>query len=1172
MGLDEMNVPQPRDIAAKRGRSYWLLGAGLMVLYVALRETGWQGNGQLHTLMEGAATILALVVGAMALVRYATKRSATFLFIGTGFLGTAMLDGYHAVVTSSFFAQYLPSELSSLIPWSWVASRLFLSTMMCLSWFAWQHEQRYGGEEWISVRKVYVVAGFLTLASFLFFAFVPLPRAYYPEYIFHRPEEFIPAALFALAIIGYWRKGLWRTDEFEHCIMLSLVVGFISQAGIMSLSGGLFDAEFDAAHFLKAASYVVVLGGLFKSMSSIFRQAEDRAANLHGIVTTAHDGILSIDERGIVTSFNPAASGIFGYDAGDVIGENVSMLMSGADHNDHDAYVRNYLETGQKKIIGIGREVRGRRKDGSLFPLDLSISEMSISGRRAFTGIVRDISERNQAEELAEKRSVQLALINSIAVGANEIEDLDEFIQLCVDRICEFTGWPVGHVYRVEGEEERLLQSTDIWHLEDPERFKNFQKITEETSLALGVGLPGRVANSGKPDWIVDVTLDSNFPRAQKAEDIGVHGASAFPVNVGGECVMVLEFYSSSVEEIDQELLSAIAATSEQISRRVERERTAQELRRAREESQEAEFSAVSASVRAEAANLAKSDFLDNMSHELRTPLNGMLGFADMLESESLGPLGNEQYAEYVKIIGNSGRHLLSVINDVLDYSKIETGKIELDPVPFDLSQLTEGVVELLAASAHEKRIDIGCFIDPEVPTALTGDQSRLRQILLNLMGNAVKFTESGGVRLEVSLETDTGCNTCLRFEISDTGIGIEDHVQEKLFEKFIQADASTTRKFGGSGLGLAISKHLVSLMGGEIGVVSELGSGSVFWFTAVLPTRTESREDAKEKVAGYLRGQNVLLVDDNHVNLLICRQHLEALGSNVFEAGDAHEALALLAEASGEHFELAIIDHMMAGIDGIELGALIREQSKYDSLKMVLSSSSGQVVSHRNARDLGFNAALPKPLHQTAVLNCFAGLYGISLAGVTGDGSSKPSIVSPASRSLQCLMAEDNNVNQLLLKTMLSDAGHQVDIAQNGHEAVLAAQENSYDVILMDVHMPLMNGLEATRQIRQLPGAAGRVPILAVTAAAMSKDKDKCFLAGMNDFISKPIDRDQLFRKIAFWTGMEESSVAPIGEARNDDTSVEIGEDAAGALDAFLDSVDGVSDAAEEDQEEKQA
>jgi PAS domain-containing protein len=320
MGFARM---ERRGGSRRRIWAYWLVGLGLGLVYVALRGSAWQGSVALHTLMEVAATLLAAVVGAMALVRFYSAKGNTFLFVGTGFLGAALLDGYHALVTSVWFAPYLPSDLPSLIPWSWIASRLFLSLMLALSWLAWMRERRLGAAGRIGEGAVYLGAGLLTLASFLFFAFAPLPHAYYPELVFHRPEELAPALLFLVALVGYLRKGDWRHDPFEHWLVLALIVGLVAQAAFMSFSGRLFDMEFDAAHLLKKVSYVCVLTGLLVSMLAIHRRAEERGARIRAVVDNAADGIITIDARGTILSFNPAATALFGLAAGDAIGRNV---------------------------------------------------------------------------------------------------------------------------------------------------------------------------------------------------------------------------------------------------------------------------------------------------------------------------------------------------------------------------------------------------------------------------------------------------------------------------------------------------------------------------------------------------------------------------------------------------------------------------------------------------------------------------------------------------------------------------------------------------------------------------------------------------------------------------------------------------------------------------------
>ena len=382
----------PSETARRRVWIYWSLGLGLTLGSVALRGSTWRSGAEFHTVLETIATLLALAVGALALLRFYSRKNNTFLFIGVGFLATASLDGYHAIVSSSYFRPFMPSDLPSLIPWSWVASRMFLAILVFLSWVAWTREQRLGEAGRIAESTVYLMIVLLAMASFFFFAFVPLPRAYYPEIPFHRPEEFVPAVFFLLALIGYLRKGEWRRDTFEHWLVLSLIVGFVGQAVFMSFSGQLFDFEFDAAHALKTVGYLCVLTGLLISMSAMFRRAEESGERTRAIVEGVFDGIVTIDAAGTVTAFNEAGERTFGYPADEVIGRNVRLLMPEPDHGQHDQYLRNYLETGEAKIIGIGREVVGRRKDGRQFPMDLAVTEMAVGGRRMFVGVCRDVT------------------------------------------------------------------------------------------------------------------------------------------------------------------------------------------------------------------------------------------------------------------------------------------------------------------------------------------------------------------------------------------------------------------------------------------------------------------------------------------------------------------------------------------------------------------------------------------------------------------------------------------------------------------------------------------------------------------------------------------------------------------------------------------------------------
>jgi two-component system sensor histidine kinase/response regulator len=561
----------------------------------------------------------------------------------------------------------------------------------------------------------------------------------------------------------------------------------------------------------------------------------------------------------------------------------------------------------------------------------------------------------------------------------------------------------------------------------------------------------------------------------------------------------------------------------------------------------------------AESANQAKSEFLATVSHEVRTPLNGVLGMAGLLLDAQL----NEEQRHFAATIRDSGEMLLDLINDILDFSKIEAGRLELEVTDFEPSPLVESIIELLAPRAHAKQIDLVSCVHPDLPPVLSGDSGRLRQIMLNLVGNAIKFTKAGGVALELRLERIIGHSMIMLCRITDTGIGIPTHAQSKLFQRFSQGDAATTRTHGGTGLGLAICKQLVSLMGGEIGVESEPGKGSCFWFKVPLGRgRSVSNRAARLAIAkAALAGKSVLLIDDHEMNLRVIGLQLRSLGMSVETALGATEGLAAMRRAAEEArpFAIAMIDHMMPEIDGPALARLVRAVPDLAVTKLVLCSSTSMVGSDAAAQRLGFDAALPKPLHGDKIVLRLGRLMGAELRE---DNPDMPRAWEAPMESLRILIADDNKVNQKLATILLTKAGHRVDVAGNGIEAVHAVCQRHYDLVLMDVQMPEMDGLEATRRIRSLPAETSRIPIIAMTANTMAEDRILCERAGMNGYVSKPIDVGLLMMEVARCAGRDSDGM-PIRKPQPTapaSTDTPIGADTEAAVAELLNLLSGTN------------
>jgi len=702
---------------------YVLLAFVVVLCAHPVHEAEWHGDAALHTQLEAISSLLAMMAGCMALVRYYAKKSSEFLLLGSCFLGAGVLDAYHALITASFFAGHTPSGLSALTPWSGAVSRVYMSALMCVTLVAWYREERHPEAPLIRESVVYLSTGMWAVATFVFFAEVHVPPAYYPNLALHRPAQLIQASFFAIAVAGYLKKGKWKSSEFEHFLVLALIAATASDFMYMAFYHTLYDAQFMVGHVLKVVVYLFVMAGLLTNSFSIFKREAENATQL----------------------------------------------------------------------------------------------------------------------------------------------------------------------------EARVLERT-------------------------------------------------------------------------------------------QELSRANVVLAEEIA---EREDAQNKLR--------------AAIVAAEAASRAKSEFLANMSHEIRTPLNGVIGMTELAMDTEL----SAEQRDYLGTVKLSADALLVLINDILDFSKIEAGKVELEEADFALRESLNATLRTVTLRACEKGLELRCEVAPEVPEYVRGDAVRLRQILLNLVGNAIKFTARGEIALRVEGNTASGANG-LHFTVTDTGIGIPAEKRQTIFEPFSQADASTTRNYGGTGLGLTISTRLVELMGGSIWVESEVGRGTQFHFTVRMGAAVAPAEDPAEP-----RSVNPLSPSDLHDAVK------RALGAN-------------------------------------------KEAERLRAKQAAQPPSKNQIF-------------------------------------------------------LSVLVAEDNSVNQLLIARVLEKRGHRVVVVGNGREALEALKRGQFDLVLMDVQMPEMDGLTATETLRKSEINQGRhQPVVALTANAMKGDKERCLAAGMDGYLTKPIcatELDELLR-----------------------------------------------------------
>jgi PAS domain S-box-containing protein len=785
---------------------------------------------------------------------------------------------------------------------------------------------------------------------------------------------------------------------------------------------------------------------------------------------------------------NPKFARIFGYQPEDLIDKlNPDELILPEDQPLVNANLKKRI-TGE--IGSMHYEFRGLTRDKRIVNVEVFGSRTLFDMQPAVIGSILDITARKQAEK--ELRLTQYAVDHSAAA----------ILRIDPDARIAYANQTAIHLLGYSEQELLTMTIPDI----DPQWSREFWQAE---------GLP---------------MLRMNRVNRFESEHIRKDG-SRYPVEV--IC------YLAEFEEAEQ-----YYAFFSDIS---ERKRAEAEILKHREHLeelvQERTFELTVAKEQAEVANQTKSEFLANMSHEIRTPLNGVIGMLNLMQDTDLTP----EQQDFADTAVSSAAALLNIINDILDFSKIEAGKLDFETIDFDLRETMEDLTDMLDLQAQEKGLEITCFVDPRLTRPLMGDPWRLRQVLLNLATNALKFTAEGEVNLRAEVRSRTSTEAELYFSVADSGIGVPEPLSHRLFKPFSQVDSSTTRKFGGTGLGLAICKKLVDMMGGRIGVVSRPEGGSKFWFTARLGVPASTRDGPDPRDARRsLDNKSILVVDDNAASRDIIEAYIQVNRCEAWAAAGGNEALELMVRAAEANhpFDLVLIDAQMPAMDGQALGRAVRAHAGLKSTPMVMLMERGRGKGWETAREAGFNAFVNKPVKMAALRDALLSVLDQGASAGPPVPVSRPAPQRPDDEASpiqgKILLAEDNLINQKLAVHILEKLGHTVDTATNGRLTLEALDRESYDLVLMDVQMPEMDGLEATRIIRKreresrqaatgkqaapVPGrgSTARIPIIAMTAHAMSGDREKCLEAGMDDYISKPVAPDVLATKLGKWLRMD--------------------------------------------------
>ncbi|APB34528.1 sensory box histidine kinase/response regulator [Gloeomargarita lithophora Alchichica-D10] len=813
-------------------------------------------------------------------------------------------------------------------------------------------------------------------------------------------------------------------------------------------------------------------------------------ARYRDLFENAHDLIQSVDIHGHFIYVNRAWKRALGYQDEQI--KNLTLWE--VIHPDSVEHCRQ----GFQRLAEIGTlpfvELKVRNRDGDILLLEGSTScSYDDQGQPVATrGIFRDVTDRKRTEAELVRQNRRAQILSEITLKIRQSLDLGVILQTTAQEVQKIIHADRTFIYQLAGQgtgqvvaEARLATSPTI--------------VGQETAWHRFVQTELSWCQQGQPVVIDDVGGLTLTPQQDELlQTLGVQSQLLVPLMWKAELWGMLVCHQCHTARIwssfEQDLLTQLA---DQVGVALTQVYLIQELEQSR--------------LAAEESSRVKSAFLANMSHEIRTPMNAVLGMTGLLLDTPLNP----EQRDFVNTVRVSGDALLNLINEILDLSKLEAGQVELEELDFEVLTVVEEVVELLAPQAHIKGLEIAALVNPQTPGWVRGDATRLRQVLMNLVSNGIKFTHTGEVVIRVQPGRET---PWLEFSVSDTGIGIPPPIQTRLFSPFTQADASTTRKFGGTGLGLAICKQLVTLMGGEIGLESTPGEGSRFFFSLPLPVVTPPALATLPPPAQPIEGKVLLVVDDHPTNRKVVRYQAVRWGLQVEEAASGAEALAKMHQ---QDYAVVLVDMNMPEMDGLTLGRQIKQDPQLAQVPLVMLTSSHLREEAKQALDIGFAAHLVKPVKASRLLDTIMNaLEGMVTAVPTGTLPPTPATIAPTS-TLRVLLAEDNPVNQKVALKQLESLGFSADVAANGQEALEMILRFAYDLVLMDCQMPVLDGFDATRRLHTLhqEGRLNQRPVVvALTANAMKEDRDKCLAAGMDDYLSKPVHKEDLRQMLHHW------------------------------------------------------